>query len=118
MLEMTMTIIITYLTGISFIFYGYLIIFANHMKIDFERFGIAKFRLLTGILELLGGLGLIIGVHYNPLLIFSSAGFSILMLMGTITRIRVKDSPIAILPAFIFMLINFYIFIDVSGILN
>jgi hypothetical protein len=113
MLKIEMTIVLTYLTGIIFIFYGYLVILSNHMRTDFERFGIAKFRLLTGALELLGGLGLIIGVHYNLLLIFSSAGLSLLMTMGVITRIRVKDSLIAILPAFTLMLINFYIFIDV-----
>ena len=77
------------------------------MKEEFVRFGLDKWRVITGYLQLLGGLGLLIGTFFNnSLLVLSALGLAILMLMGFITRLRIKDSVLASSPAFIFMLIN------------
>jgi hypothetical protein len=80
------------------------------MKAEFHRYGLQKFRIFVGALEILGGTGLLAGLIYSPLLIFSSAGLSTLMLLGTLIRIKVSDRPIEILPAFSLMLLNAYIF--------
>lgn len=53
--------IITFLTAISFLFYGTSCLTTAHMKKEFQRFGYPRQRLLTGYLQLLGALGLIIG---------------------------------------------------------
>jgi hypothetical protein len=80
------------------------------MKIEFERYGLAKFRKLTGLLELLGGIGLITGYYLYPALLYLSAlGLATLMLLGVIVRLRVKDSYIQILPALLLMIINILI---------
>ena len=105
-----MTLILTYLSGLSFIFYGCMILMTSHMIKEFERYGMSRFRLLTGALELLGGLGLIVGLYFKPIFLLASLGLAVLMLMGTVTRIRVKDRAVEIIPAFILMLINFYLF--------
>jgi hypothetical protein len=107
-----MTLILTYLSAIAFIIYGSLILLTGHMRSEFERYGMTRFRLLTGILELLGGIGLLVGLYYNPLYLLSSLGLSTLMLMGTITRMRVQDKVLEILPAILLMLINLFLFIQ------
>ncbi len=97
------------LSGLSFIYYGSLILLSDHMKREFTRYKMTRFRTLTGILELLGGVGLLVGLSYNPILLLSSAGLATLMFLGTIVRIKVKDRSIEIVPAFVLMIINFYI---------
>jgi hypothetical protein len=106
-----MNVILISITGIIFIFYGLICLITNHMRSEFERYGLIKFRQLTGFLELLGGIGLLVGMYNLPILIFSSAGFSILMLLGVVVRIKVKDKIFQILPAFFLMIINIYILV-------
>ena len=101
---------LTIISSISFIIYGVLILSTGHMAHEFERYNLSKYRKLTGILEVLGGLGLLIGLQFNLLFQFSSAGLTLLMLMGTATRIKVKDPFIEIIPAFFLMSINGYLF--------
>ncbi|MFI8379768.1 DoxX family protein [Leeuwenhoekiella sp. NPDC079379] len=77
------------------------------MKKEFIRFKLAKWRTLVGILQILGGLGLVIGVFLsNTLVVISAGGLALLMLMGFVTRLYIKDSVIASSPAFIFTVLN------------
>jgi hypothetical protein len=80
------------------------------MKNEFKRFGLEKMGLFTIVLEILGALGLLIGVLYHPILIISSLGLSLLMFAGVLVRIKVKDNMWISLPAFLYMLVNAYIF--------
>ena len=97
-------------SGISVVCYGLSLFFSEKMKKEFVRFQLEKFTILVGCLEILGGVGLFIGIFFTPLLIFSSAGLSVLMLLGVLTRIRLKDNFIMILPAFFFLILNGYLF--------
>jgi len=78
---------------------------------EFQRFGLNEAqRKLTGILQILGGLGLVIGFEIIPLLaLFSAVGLSLLMLMGFITRIKIKDNFYESSPSFVFMVLNGYL---------
>lgn len=97
----------------AFIFYGILIIFSNHMKLEFERYKMKQFRTLTGYLEVAGGTGQIVGLFFVPILLtLASSGLALLMLMGTIVRIRTKDPWVEIIPAFSLFIINLYIAIS------
>jgi len=80
------------------------------MKIEFERFKLQQFMYLVGSLEILGGIGLLIGIFFNPIMILSSLGLSVLMFFGVITRIRLKDNFVLIIPAFFFLILNSYLF--------
>lgn len=102
-------IILTWLSGIAFICYGSLSLFTGGMDEEFKRYGLSRFRKLVGLLEVLGGLGSLIGLIYNPLLMLSSAGLACLMLLGVIVRLRLKDSFFLIIPASSLMLINAFI---------
>lgn len=96
-------------SGLIFIIYGLLCLLTNHMLEEFSRYGLSGYRRLVGYLELLGGFGLFVGLYYSPLLIISSAGLALLMFLGVMTRIRVKDPFIQITPALVLMFVNGYI---------
>lgn len=108
-----MQVILIIMSASIFIFYGLLCLLTGHMKLEFKRYGLSQFRTLTGVLELLGGIGLVVGHYvYEPILILSSAGLSLLMLLGTIVRLKTKDPLLEILPAFGLMLINLKILLS------
>lgn len=94
------------ISGISFIGYGIHYFRSNEMKAEFKRFGLEKVGTLTAILELLGGIGLLIGLKLSPVLLFSAAGLSLLMFLGVIVRIKVRDSLWVTMPALFFMVLN------------
>ena len=79
------------------------------MMKEFDRYGIPQFRKLTGTLQLLGALGIIIGVWIDFLQILSTLGLFLLMLFGVITRIMIKDGFIKTLPALFYCLLNGYL---------
>ena len=81
------------------------------MKSEFKRFGLEKFGLFTAVLEIGGALGLLAGFMINSILLISSGGLALLMFLGFLARLRVKDSLWVSLPALIYMVLNSYIFI-------
>jgi uncharacterized membrane protein YphA (DoxX/SURF4 family) len=107
---MTLFISLVLISSISFLYYGTATIFNKAMQVEFERYGLNKFRALTGYLQLLGGIGLLVGLKIAPILSISSAGLSLLMLMGFVVRVKIKDSVLLSAPSFLFMLLNAYIF--------
>ena len=100
MIEYVMRAMVIVFTGLTFIVYGLLCLLTDHMVTEFTRYGLSRFRKLTGILELLGGLGLIVGLFYPPILFLSSLGLSVLMFLGVLVRLKTRDPLIEIFPAF------------------
>lgn len=99
-----------YLNAFAFIFYGISCLFSLKMKNEFNRFGIPHFRILTGILQLLGGLGNLVGIIWRlDILLISSVGLSLLMVSGFIVRLKIRDSFYASMPALILCALNFII---------
>lgn len=93
-------------SGIAFIIYGISLLVSKKMQEEFTRFGLEKLTKLVGILELLGGIGLLIGIKIHVLLIISSFGLSLLMFLGVMTRIRMKDNLMVSLPSIFFTMVN------------
>jgi hypothetical protein len=81
------------------------------MQNEFKHFELEKFTTLTGILELLGGLGLLVGLKVGFILVIASGGLALLMLLGFGVRIKVKDGFWLTFPSLFFMLLNLYVFI-------
>lgn len=80
------------------------------MKHEFKRFGLEKMGLTIVLLEIIGALGLLVGLQINFMLIFSSLGLALLMFAGILVRIKVKDNIWVTLPAFFYMVLNAWIF--------
>ena len=82
------------------------------MKSEFKRYGFEELRIPIGILEMLGGLGLLVGYKLPVLTFVSALGLALLMLSAFIIRLKIKDSLLRSLPALGLMIINFYIAIQ------
>lgn len=109
---MTLTLILTLFSGGSFIIYGISSFFSKKMKLEYERWEYSEQRILIGVLQFLGGLGLFFGLYFEPLIPLSSASLLLLMLAAMGVRIKIKDKPLKIIPAFFYAAINFLILIN------
>ncbi len=97
---------------LSFLFFGASCFLLPRMKFEFERYGLPNKRRFVGGLQLLGGLGLLVGQLVTPVLtLIASAGLCILMLLGAAVRVKINDPWIAILPALFYALLSGYLFI-------
>ena len=97
------------LSSISFIGYSISYFTSSHMKNEFERFKLKKYGVFIIILEILGAIGLLAGLIFTPLLIVSSGGLAVLMLLGLITRIKSNDNFLVSSPAIFYLILNSYI---------
>ena len=94
-------------TAIAFLIYGPCCVFSGYMVVEFERYRLARFRRITGYLQILGAVGLIIGFLFSPIAgLLAAFGLCIQMLLGFGVRILISDSLLQCLPSFSFMLIN------------
>tara|TARA_R110002051_G_scaffold11558_2_gene41679 strand:+ start:977 stop:1336 length:360 start_codon:yes stop_codon:yes gene_type:complete len=103
--------ILTFFSSFSFLFFGLGCFVSPRMKLEFTRYGLnKKQRWLTGALQVLGSLGLFLGVFLSPFLcLISTVGLFVLMLLGLWVRIKIKDTVLQSSPALIYALINLYL---------
>ncbi len=101
-------------SGVAFLIYGVLCFTSQFMLNDFHRFGLERLRLLTGVLELLGGAGLLIGLAWLPALQMSSAGLSLLMLIAFAVRVHMRDGVALSSPSLFLTIVNLYIFVKAT----
>ena len=102
--------ILTLFSSLAFIYFGVQCFYSKFIISEFVRYGLVKFRILTGILQLLGAAGLLIGLYFNPkILLFASIGLGLLMVCGFIVRVSISDSFFKSLPSFSFAALNLFI---------
>jgi len=92
-----------------FFYYGLLCLFADGMVEEFERYGLSRFRRLTGALEVLGATGLVAGYLFPILGGLSAGGLAALMVLGLAVRVKVRDSILEMAPAGFLLVINTFI---------
>jgi hypothetical protein len=107
---MNFLIALILISSLSFLSYGISYFISPQMKAEFKRFGLEKVGTLTAVLEILGAVGLLVGLKIQLILLISAGGLSILMFLGVAVRVKVKDSLWISFPALFFMILNFYIF--------
>jgi hypothetical protein len=110
---MTTLQILIFISGLSFLFYGTSCLLSPYMRREFERYGLSDHRVLTGILEIAGAAGLFLGLVYPVLGAMAAGGLSILMLLGFLVRIKIKDGFVRSFPALFFMILNLYILYNI-----
>ena len=101
------------LSGVSFIFFGLACFFSNVFINEFYRYGLSEYRQIVGFFELLGGIGCIVGIFDKRILMLSTIGLSVLMILGVTLRIKINDTFIQTLPAFLYFIVNAIIFMDI-----
>jgi len=79
------------------------------MKKEFKRYRLEQFRTLTGFLELAAGLGILVGLYQPFIYLISVLGLSLLMFLGIIIRLRIKDPWLEIIPAIFYFFLNGYL---------
>ncbi len=97
-------------SALSFLFFGYACLTSPLMVLEFKRYGLSRYRTLNGYLQLAGALALLFGFFYAPLWLLGSGGLGLLMFLGLLVRIRLRDSLLKSSPAFFYMLLNIFIF--------
>ncbi len=106
-----MTTPLIWITAISFLGYGMSCVFTTHMVAEFERYQLARFRVMTGVLQLLGAIGLLIGLCIPLIGLFASGGLALQMLLAFGVRIKIKDSIFLTAPSLMFMGISALLFL-------
>ena len=80
------------------------------MQNEFKRFKLEKFTKLTGILELLGGIGLLVGLKFGFILLISSGGLALLDAIRFWSKNKSKRWFLALFSFFVFYVIEFICF--------
>lgn len=101
--------ILSFGTSALFLYYGAACLWSKPMIEEFERFGLARFRVLTGILEILGAVGLAVGFFVPLFRVAAAVGLGALMTLVVIQRIQQRDSFVEMLQALVFAVINLWI---------
>ncbi len=96
-------------SGLAFVGYGVMCLTSASMQAEFARFGLERFRVLTGILEVLAGVGLLVGLKWPPALWVSAGGVALLMTGVVVMRVSHGDRLSEIAPALILLVINAYV---------
>lgn len=109
-----MTTGLLFFSGASFVIYGISCLTSAGMRAEFVRFGVARFRVLVGCLELAGGFAQLAHRLTPGLTLAATAGLCVLMLLGVITRLRVGDRWLVIVPAAGYMAINGWLLFALS----
>ena len=101
--------IIIIFTSVSFILYGINSFISNKMIVEFKRWGLEKRRKEIGSFQLACGIGILIGLKQNYILIISSLILIIMMLVAIYVRIKIKDNISEILPAIAYLILSIII---------
>ena len=103
------------LSIVAFAWYGMSALWSDGMLAEFERYGLARLRVLIATLQIVGSVGLTLGYYFPLLLLLSAGGFAAMMLLAVVTRARIRDPISATVPAFVLMCLNLFLVIRALG---
>ena len=96
---MSALLLIQTFCALSFFGYGISCLLSEHMVREFQRYGIPQFRKLTGLLQILAAIGLLVGMWLPFIGAIAAGGLSLQMACGLVVRIRIQDPLFQCLPA-------------------
>jgi hypothetical protein len=97
------------LSAFIFIWYGAGCFLSRRMVAEFERYCMPTLRRLTGTLQMAGGVAIVAGHFYRPLLLLGAGGLAAMMLVAFVTRVRIRDPFYEAIPSFSLLLLNAYL---------
>lgn len=98
------------ISAVVFLWYGTTCFVSKTMIAEFERYRLPQLRILTGTLQIAGGLGIFAGHFYRPVLLLSAGGLALMMLVAFVTRLRIRDSFFLAVPSLSLLVLNCFIF--------
>lgn len=98
-----------FFSSLSFIAYGFGVIFTTAMRHEFERYQLGGQRIPVGLLQWAAGVGLLIGLQQPRLGQAAAGGLTLMMVVALVVRFRIKDAPLQMLPAAGYLLLNAYL---------
>ena len=98
--------ILVIFTAASFFCYATSALSTKRMAIEFERYGFSDKRVVIAVSQILGALGLLMGLIMPIAGILASAGFTGQMVYALVVRRRIGDSFVQSLPAVAFLAIS------------
>lgn len=81
------------------------------MRAEFVRYRLARFRVITGSLQLLGAAGLLAGLAWTPIGAAAAGGLAVLMMLGVGARQRIGDPWLLQVPAAAYAALNTLLFV-------
>ncbi len=99
-------VVLALVSGLSFLHYGYEILFRPRLQEEFSRYGMPGVRTFVGVMEMAGGAAVMLGLAFAPLGALAAAGLTVLMILGLILRIRLRDAPRLMVPAAVLGALN------------
>ncbi len=112
---MEINLIILFFSAISFIIYGVNSFVSKKMISEYERWGYKNQRIVLGSCQLLGGLGLFVGLAVPLILSVASFLLMCMMLTAVFVRIKLKEKVVKMLPAILYVALNLIIFYNSIG---
>lgn len=103
-----LTVIVVIVTAAAFVMAGYGKVRGTPQQVDIaERLRIewSAYR-LVGVAELLGSLGLLIGLWLSWLGVVAAICLVVLTAGALVSHLRVEDTPKEMLPAFVYLLLG------------
>lgn len=97
---------------VAFAGYGVSALSSHEMLAEFERYGLARQRVLIASLQIAGSVGLFLGYFFRPLMVLSAGGFAVMMLLAVLTRVKIRDPISATAPAFVLMCLNLFLVVS------
>lgn len=90
---------LVFVSAAAFAYYGGETLFADPPRGEYERYGMPNARIFAGSTQLLGAVGLLLGLRFTPLGIAAASGLTLMMLLGLVVRHRIHDVPRLMIPA-------------------
>ncbi|WP_338472591.1 DoxX family protein [Niallia sp. XMNu-256] len=116
-----LSIILQVLLALIFSMTGFMSVSGNKQQIEqFEHLNLPQwFRIVTGLVQLIGAVGLVIGIWYPSIAALAGLWSAMTMLGGFATHIKAKDPISKALPALILAMIAIIItLINLSELLS
>ncbi|HLR67075.1 DoxX family protein [Virgibacillus alimentarius] len=109
-----LSIIVQILLGLGFIMFGWMKFTSKEMVDGFNHFGLPQwFRIVTGLFEWIGAIGIIVGIWYPQLAFLSGMWLAMIMFFAILAHVRAKD-PISQtkMPAILLVLSLVVVFLN------
>lgn len=104
-----LNVALIFFSAISFLGYGLGCFVSDYLKREFDRYGFASLRALIGGLQLCAAAGLLSGLSQPWMGRAAAGGLALMMLVGVVVRIKIKDTFLQTIPALFYLVMNTYI---------